>query len=134
MFGIGFGEIILIVIVVMIFFGPNKLPEVMHQIGKIYVHFRRYSSEFRGAFEKAVKDIEDEVISKERDKIRSLLMEESKILNATKTELQNDIHSAGTVASPHAANSGQAAISSSSLPPSFDVPPPNKNLEIVKQE
>ena len=97
MFGVGFGEIVLIAIVVMVFFGPSKLPEVMRQVGKIYVHFRRYSNEFRNAFDKAVKDIEDEVLTKEREKIRDVLLDESKILSATKAELQHELHSVGAV-------------------------------------
>jgi len=38
---IGFGEILILVLVVLILFGPNKLPEVGKALGKAIGEFRR---------------------------------------------------------------------------------------------
>ncbi|MBR1397574.1 MAG: twin-arginine translocase TatA/TatE family subunit [Selenomonadaceae bacterium] len=44
MFGIGAGEFILILIVGLIVFGPNKLPEVGRSLGKLIREFRKAQS------------------------------------------------------------------------------------------
>lgn len=47
---LGAGEIILIVLVILIFFGPKKIPEIAQGIGKGMREFK-----------KAMKDVEDEL-------------------------------------------------------------------------
>lgn len=41
MFGLGFGEIVLILVVALIVFGPDKMPEVARQMGRFLGEFRR---------------------------------------------------------------------------------------------
>jgi len=41
MFGIGFTELILILVVALIFVGPEKLPEIARALGKAYSEIRR---------------------------------------------------------------------------------------------
>ena len=48
---IGIGEIILIVVAVLIFFGPKKIPEIAQGLGKGIREFK-----------KAIKDVEDNII------------------------------------------------------------------------
>jgi TatA/E family protein of Tat protein translocase len=48
---LGAGEIILIVVVILIFFGPKKIPEIAQGIGKGMREFK-----------KAMKDVEDELV------------------------------------------------------------------------
>lgn len=45
MFGIGMQELLLILVVVMLIFGANKLPEIGGGLGKAIRNFRRASSE-----------------------------------------------------------------------------------------
>ena len=47
MFGIGFSELVVIAIVLIIAVGPNKLPQLMKTIGKAMREFRRASNELR---------------------------------------------------------------------------------------
>ena len=49
MFGIGFPELVLILVVGLIVFGPGKLPEVARQIGKGLREFRRASAALQQA-------------------------------------------------------------------------------------
>ena len=50
MFGISFGEIILICVVALILFGPEKLPEIARSLGKILGELRRNSDRLKREF------------------------------------------------------------------------------------
>lgn len=43
----GAGELVVVFVVILILFGPRRLPEVARTIGKILAHLRRASYEFR---------------------------------------------------------------------------------------
>ncbi|HRU04818.1 MAG TPA: twin-arginine translocase TatA/TatE family subunit [Candidatus Brocadiia bacterium] len=45
MFGLGYGEIILIVLLALLLFGSRKLPELAHGLGKSLREFRRGMNE-----------------------------------------------------------------------------------------
>jgi len=45
MFGLGFGEISLILLIVLLLFGGSKLPDIGRGLGKAIKDFRRASSE-----------------------------------------------------------------------------------------
>lgn len=47
MFGIGFTEFVLIVIVALIVIGPDKLPEIAKTLGKAFVEFKRAGEELK---------------------------------------------------------------------------------------
>lgn len=47
MFGLGFSELLLIMVVVLIVFGPEKLPEIARNLGRASGQFRRAMDEFK---------------------------------------------------------------------------------------
>ena len=51
---IGFGELVLIVVVIMIFFGPKKIPDFAKSLGKGIAEFR-----------KAMRDVQTEITKQE---------------------------------------------------------------------
>ena len=61
--GIGTGEVLVIVVIVLMIFGPGKLPETARTLGRVVREFRKYSSaltkDFREEFEKQVKETPD---------------------------------------------------------------------------
>ncbi len=61
---IGPWELILILAVVLIIFGPGKLPEVGKSLGKTIKEFRKASTETAEQLEEAVKDAGEEPVKK----------------------------------------------------------------------
>lgn len=55
-FGIGMGEVVLILLVALLIFGPSKVPDIARGLGKAIRQFSRYSQgltgEFRDEFER----------------------------------------------------------------------------------
>lgn len=61
---IGPWELILILAVVLIIFGPGKLPEVGKSLGKTIKEFRKASTETAEQIEEAVKEAGEEPVKK----------------------------------------------------------------------
>ncbi len=53
---IGFGEILVILVLALIIFGPKRLPEMGRTIGRSLREFRRATSDFRAEFERDLDD------------------------------------------------------------------------------
>src|SRR5512137_2658148 len=51
MFGLGFGEILIILVLALVLLGPQKLPEVAKQLGKGLRDFKKASDDLKGQFE-----------------------------------------------------------------------------------
>ena len=64
MFGIGFQEMLIILVVVLIFFGPKRLPDLAKSLGKGIAEFKKASEEVRKGIEDAVKEESVEETSK----------------------------------------------------------------------
>jgi sec-independent protein translocase protein TatB len=52
MFGLGFGEILIILVLALILLGPKKLPDVAKQLGKGMREFRKATDDLKGQFER----------------------------------------------------------------------------------
>ncbi len=58
MFGnLGGGEILLILVFILIFFGPKKIPEIAQGLGKGIREFRKATQEIQDAVEKEVHEV-----------------------------------------------------------------------------
>jgi len=55
MMGIGFPEMLVILAIALLVFGPKKLPEVGKSIGRAIREFRRTSDELKDRFEEEIK-------------------------------------------------------------------------------
>lgn len=49
---------IVVFVVVLVVFGPQKLPELARSFGKLMAEFRKASTDFRSAFEDEMRDLE----------------------------------------------------------------------------
>ena len=60
MFGnLGGGEILLILVFILIFFGPKKIPEIAQGLGKGIREFRKATQEIQDVVQKEVNQIKD---------------------------------------------------------------------------
>ncbi len=57
---IGFSEILFIMLLALILFGPRKLPEIARQMGKFMAEFRRASTDFQSQIHEEIRKIEPE--------------------------------------------------------------------------
>jgi TatA/E family protein of Tat protein translocase len=57
MFNIGFSELLIIVAIALIVFGPNKLPELARAFGKAMREFKKATEEIKESFEAETRDL-----------------------------------------------------------------------------
>lgn len=61
-------HMIVLFIVVLVVFGPQKLPELARGLGKLMAEFRKASTDFKSAFEQEMRDMERQALQNERRK------------------------------------------------------------------
>ncbi len=67
MFDIGFGEMLFIAILILVFVGPDHIPELMSFTGRYYGKFRRASDDLRRTFNAEVARVESD---RRRDELK----------------------------------------------------------------
>ena len=69
MFGnIGFPELLIILVIALLIFGPKKLPEVGRSLGKALREFRKTSDEIKEKFEEEIQADEFKEIKEDIEK------------------------------------------------------------------
>ena len=77
MFNIGGGELLIIILVIIIFIGPSKLPEVANTLGRFSATIRRFNQ----SFQDEIRDsFEDPIEEAARERGKQILRKESKDL------------------------------------------------------
>ena len=67
----------LIAVVILIYFGPQKLPELAQQMGRFFVQMRRMTGDLRESFDDAMRKAEYDLLQEERLKLQKLIDEEA---------------------------------------------------------
>ena len=73
MFGIGMMEFLVVAVAVLVFVGPQKMPQLMRQMGRFFVHMCCTATEVRSTFDGVVCDAEAEIRREEFDKIKKVM-------------------------------------------------------------
>jgi TatA/E family protein of Tat protein translocase len=78
MFNIGIPELLIIVAIALIVFGPNKLPELAKAFGRAMREFKKATEEVKESFEAETKDLQElkNTLTEEREKLVADFAEE----------------------------------------------------------
>ena len=100
MFSFGWGEILLILLVVIIVVGPKDIPKFLRQIGNLSKSIKKVSREFKSSLnqiteETDLKDVKNSItevtnLNKELD-IKSSLKNEIKTIKETISSVEKDV-------------------------------------------
>ena len=71
MFGLGWGEVVVIGIVALIAIGPKELPTVLRSAGHWMGKIRRMAAEFQGQFQEALREVEISDLKKQAEEMTS---------------------------------------------------------------
>ncbi len=113
MFGIGPLELVVIAVAILIFVGPQRLPELMSQFGKFFVQARRYSGDLRETMQGVIREAEAEMRIEEAEKLKAeakKLTEElrpANVLNAEINSLKRQISFEDASGTPKAEKSAE---------------------------
>jgi sec-independent protein translocase protein TatB len=72
MFEVGYSEILVIAIVLIVVVGPKDLPKMLRAFGKAMTRFRQVSGDFRRQFDDALKEADLDEVRKTIDDVRKL--------------------------------------------------------------
>ena len=94
MFGIGGGEIVFILMVVLMLFGSDKVPEIARTLGKMMAQLKNATNDIKSEIQKGVDNITDESalkdISSEINKAKEgFLGDSTSTINKVKEDFEN---------------------------------------------
>ena len=73
-FGIGFGEILLVIVIALIIFGPTRIPEISRTIGRVSRNLRKVTTDFTSAMEREADDLKRPIKDAAADAKRDLTL------------------------------------------------------------
>jgi sec-independent protein translocase protein TatA len=89
MFGLGAGEILIILVLAFLLFGPKQLPEVGRQVGKAVKGLKETADDLRKTVEPEVNLIQQEVKMVEQD-LEASMKEAEEEVNAITSKADQD--------------------------------------------
>ena len=96
MFGLGAGEILIILVIAFLLFGPKQLPEVVRQVGKAVKGFKDTADDLRKTVEPELNMIQQEVKMVEQD-FQSSIKDAEEQINAVTTPEEKPDDSKGSL-------------------------------------
>ena len=113
MFGIGYQEMFVVLVVALIIFGPSRLPELAGQVGRWVRDFRRMSADLTGEFEKTFAEV-DEVKKSFKREMQSIQDEVEGVGKSARGDLKKSSAKTASVAKKAPAGALKAGSTASS--------------------
>jgi sec-independent protein translocase protein TatB len=88
MFGIGFPELIVIMIVALLVVGPSKLPDLARTLGKTLQEFRRMADDVKGTLEEEIKDVDTTKEQEDQTEIKKTKEADTENSSQNKTDFK----------------------------------------------
>ncbi len=95
MFGLGVAEVLIILVVAFLLFGPKQLPEMGRQVGKAVKGFKETAEDLRKTVDPEITMIQQEIKMVQQDLESSMKEAEDEINAATKVGEQGEDSTAG---------------------------------------
>jgi sec-independent protein translocase protein TatB len=77
MFGMGFGELLIVLIIALIFLGPEKIPQTARTLGKWFHELKGTMDDVKNAFEKDFNEPSKNIKEKAKELIQQELPKET---------------------------------------------------------
>jgi TatA/E family protein of Tat protein translocase len=118
---IGAPELLVILVVALIIFGPRKLPQLSRSLGKSLADFRRASDEFKRTWE---REVELEETQKDERISQALLPEDNSIIGAgeVRASVVRDAASASEQGMPEKQSASSDELTTAAAIPPVDSP------------
>jgi TatA/E family protein of Tat protein translocase len=97
-------HMIVVFLVVLVVFGPQKLPELARSFGKLMAEFRKASGDFKNAFEEEIRDLERQA------RIAELKKQAAEALAAANAATNSSVGTATAPGATQASPEGTAAL------------------------
>lgn len=142
MFGMGFGEILIIAIVAVIFLGPEKLPDAMVKAAKFFKTVKNSVNDVKSSFEQEMKiqELKDEALSYKKkleeasesarkvitfDELEEIKKSTQSVSDSFK-ELENNVKDSVTITEAEHVQSTPSATTAAVTPEPIKVSEPKK--------
>jgi sec-independent protein translocase protein TatB len=134
MFGLGWGEMVVIGIVALIAIGPKELPTVLRSLGQWMGKIRRMANEFQGQFQEALREAELTDLKKHAEDITSDISNFDPM-----ADTQKEMEKAFEMPDPMAAQTSASTAPSTSVEqapplPAIDVPLPELPPPVTEKD
>ncbi len=134
MFDIGWSELLVIAVVLIVVVGPKDLPPMIRAFGKTMAGLRKMAGDFRTQFDEALKEADMDDVRQTISDVRNLnptnsLRDAMNPLRQLGNEIKSDLQKA--TAAPDAMSSTAAPATSEPVAPLVSVPEPEMKLPDV---
>ncbi|TQN59547.1 twin-arginine translocase subunit TatB [Agrobacterium tumefaciens] len=131
MFDIGWSELLVIAVVLIVVVGPKDLPPMIRAFGKTMAGLRKMAGEFRTQFDEALKEADMDDVRQTISDVRNLnptnsLRDAMNPLRQLGNEIKSDLQKA--TAAPDSLSSTAAPATSEPVAPLVSVPEPEMKL------
>jgi len=134
MFNIGLPELLIIVAIALIVFGPNKLPELAKAFGKAMREFKKATEEVKESFEAETKDLEELKDTLTQENLLADLAEDIATSTEPSTETPPSEKETGTSETATEAIADHEALVSSETPSQQVISTPTEDPEVRKEK